>query len=605
MAEQEVKQGTKPRPEPSGSAKRLLGWIKRFGRNEQVVLSTMALVVGIAAGLAAIGFRTGIDVVQSLFYGVGGERLATVAGWLPWWQVILAPTVGGLVVGLLVYVGMPGRRPHGVADVIEANALHGGRMSLTTGLRAAVVSALSLGCGASAGREGPVVHLGASLGSWVAKRLHLGRRLSRTLLGCGVAAGVAASFNAPIAGAFFALEVVIGHYALSAFAPIVIAAVTGTIVSRMHYGDYPAFILTGDWAIASLWEFPAFALLGVVSAVAAIVFMRSVIFTEDIIKRIPAPPWSWPAAGGLLVGVIAVAFPEVLGVGYEATDAALQELYDLEVLLVLIVAKTAATAITLACRFGGGVFSPSLFIGAMVGGAFGLIATSAFPHLSSGHGAYTLIGMGAVAGAVLGAPISTILMIFELTTDYRLTIAVMIATAIASLITQQVFGRSFFTWQLERRGIRVKGGQDIGLLRTIKVGAVMDNRYETIAPEAPITQVRERLQEAPWGELFVVDADRRLTGTITFSDLHEAAFDTSHDDELQAQSVAREHPTVLHIDDDLERAVKVYGASGEPHLPVVDGNGQMRLLGIAHEHEVFLAYHRALDQTRAEERGEL
>ena len=241
----------------------------------------------------------------------------------------------------------------------------------------------------------------------------------------------------------------------------------------------------------------------------------------------------------------------------------------------------------------------------MVGGAFGIIATAAFPHLSSGHGAYTLIGMGAVAGAVLGAPISTILMIFELTTDYRLTIAVMIATAIASLLTKQIFGRSFFTWQLERRGVSVKGGQDIGLLRSIKVGAVMDNRYQTISGDAPIATVREKLQAAPWGELFVVDKDLRLTGTITYSDLHEVAFDTSHDAELVADSVARHHPTVLSVDDDLETAVKVYGASGEAHLPVVDGNGRMRLLGIAHEHEVFVAYHRAVDQARAEERGEI
>ncbi len=583
----------------------MLSSVKRFGRNDQLILAVMALIIGVASGAAAIVFRAGIDTVQHLSFGFGGERLATWAQWLPWWQILLPPAIGGLVVGLLVHFGMPGRRPHGVADVIEANALHGGRMSLTTGLRAAVISALSLGCGASAGREGPVVHLGASLGAWVSKRLHLGRRLSRTLLGCGVAAAVAASFNAPIAGTFFALEVVIGHYALSAFAPIVIAAVTGTIVSRAHYGDYPAFILPGDWAVASLWEFPAFALLGVVSAVAAIAFMRSVIFTQDVLARIPAPPWSWPAVGGLCVGAIALVYPEVLGVGYEATDQALQELYPLTVLLALIVAKTAATAITLACRFGGGVFSPSLFIGAMVGGAFGIIATAAFPHLSSGHGAYTLIGMGAVAGAVLGAPISTILMIFELTTDYRLTIAVMIATAIASLLTKQVFGRSFFTWQLERRGVSVKGGQDIGLLRSIKVGAVMDNRYQTISGDAPIATVREKLQAAPWGELFVVDKDLRLTGTITYSDLHEVAFDTSHDAELVADSVARHHPTVLSVDDDLETAVKVYGASGEAHLPVVDGNGRMRLLGIAHEHEVFVAYHRAVDQARAEERGEL
>ena len=398
----------------------------------------------------------------------------------------------------------------------------------------------------------------------------------------------------------------IGHSALPAFAPIVIAAVTGTVISRMHYGDYPAFIVPQDWVLASFWEFPAFALLGLVSAFAAIAFMRSVSIAHALVERLPLPVWSLPAFGGLLVGGLAIRFPEVLGVGYEATDAALSELYPLWMLLALIVVKTAATAISLACRFGGGVFSPSLFLGAMVGGAFGLIATEAFPDYSSGHGAYTLIGMGAVAGAVLGAPISTILMIFELTTDYRLTIAVMIATAIASVVTKQVFGRSFFTWQLEQRGINIKGGQDVGLLRSMKVGNLMDPRYHSIPPEMPIADVRRRLQAAPWGELFVVQPDsRRLVGTITLADLSGAAFDTSHDEVLTASHLVRDRPIVLYVGDDLEAAVGVYGASGESHLPVVDSDERMTLLGVAHEHEVVLAYQRALSQTTAEHQGEL
>lgn len=586
------------------SARDLLISLKRFGRNDQLILSVMAVVIGLASGLAAIAFRYAIDIAQQLFYGFGGERVATLAAALPWWQVVLAPTVGGLIIGLLVHFGMPGRRPQGVADVIEASALRGGRMSLTNGFRAAVISALSIGCGASVGREGPVVHLGASLGAWVGKRFQFGRTLSRTLLGCGVAAAIAASFNAPIAGSFFALEVVIGHYALSAFAPIVIASVTGTVISRMHYGDFPAFVLPSEFGIASFWEFPAFILLGIVSALAAVLFMRSIFYTEDLVKRVPTPPWTRPAVGGLLVGLMAIAFPQVLGVGYEATDAALSELYPLWLLIALIAVKTAATGASLGCGFGGGVFSPSLFIGAMVGGAFGIIATSAFPHLSSGHGAYTLIGMGAVAGAVLGAPISTILMVFELTSDYALTIAVMVATVIASIITQQGFGRSFFAWQLERRGISIKGGQEIGLLRAVKISSVMDSRYAAVPPDASLAEVKLALQHAPWGELFVVDADGRLVGRISFTDVQEIIFDEEQDGEVTALSVARDHPTVLKADDDLSTAIKVYGASGEVHLPVVGGADAMTMLGLAHEHEVMLAYQRALSQARAEERGE-
>jgi len=591
--------------QPADSLTGVLGALRQLSRNVQVILSLLAVAIGAAAGVAAIGFRYVIDLVQRLGFGFGGENVATLAAELPWWQLVLVPAAGGLAVGLFVHHVMPGRRPQGVADVIEANALRVGRMSATVGLKAAVVSAASIGVGASVGREGPVVHLGASIGAWVAKRLHLGRTPARTLLGCGVAAAVAASFNAPIAGAFFALEVVVGHYALTAFAPIVIASVTGTIISRMHYGDFPAFVMPAMRAITSFWELPAFALLGAISAIVAIIFMRAVFLTEDAVARLPMPHWVRPALGGLAVGLLAIAFPQILGVGYEATDAALSGLFPLWLILALVVAKTGATAISLGCGFGGGVFSPSLFIGAMSGGAFGVIATSAFPELSSGPGAYTIVGMGAMAGAVLGAPISTVLMIFELTTDYSATIAVMIATAIASVITHQTQGRSFFGRQLLRRGVVVRGGQEIGLLRAIRARDVMDGGYETVTPETPIAVVRARLQAASCGELFVVDSADRLTGVIAYSDMHESAFDTSHDAEMTAKDVARGRPTVLQADDDLEAAVKAYGASGEVFLPVIDHRDTRRIVGIAHEHKVMLAYHRALDQARAEERGEV
>ncbi len=585
--------------------KSILGGLKRFGRNDLVVLSSLALVVGAAGGGAAIVFRLAIDFFQRVFFGVDPFFLTRMAAELPVWRLLLVPTLGGLAIGLFVYYLMPGRRPRGVAQVIEASALRGGRMSLTNGLMAAFVSASSIGVGASVGREGPVVHLGACLGGWLARRLQLGRVLSRTLLGCGVAAAVAASFNAPIAGVFFALEVVIGHYALSAFAPIVIAGVTGTVISRMYFGDFPAFILQETREIESFLEFPAFALLGVISAVVAIALMRAVMLTEDIWSRVAVPPWARPAFAGLALGLIALAFPQVLGVGYETTDAALSEFLDLQILVALIVVKTAATAICLGSGFGGGIFSPSLFIGAVLGGAFGIVATSVFPQLSSGHGAYTVVGMGAVAGAVLGAPISTILIVFEMTGDYSLTVAVMIGTVIASVITQQLHGRSFFIWQLERSGVTIKGGQEISLLRTITIDGFTDRRYETIEAQAPLARVRERLLKAPWGELFVTDAENRLVGTIAFSDLADAAFDTSRDESLVALDIAQQHPTVLQVGDDIEAAIKVYRASGEVHVPVVNSLEEMRLLGVVHEHEVMLAYHRALQQARAEERGEL
>ncbi len=601
MESSETHQATAPAPGSAGGLRNLL---LRLRRNNPLILSLLAVVIGVAAGLAAIVFRYAIDLTQRATFGFGGERVAALAAELAWWHIVLVPAAGGLAIGLFVYFLMPNRRPLGVADVIEASAFKGGRMALPDGIKAAMVSAASIGVGASVGREGPMVHLGATLGGWLATRLHLGRGLSRALLGCGVAAAVAASFNAPIAGSIFALEVVVGHYALSAFAPIVIASVTGAIVSRMHYGDFPAFTLPDHWVIVSFWEFPAFALLGVVSAAAAMCFMRTVMIAETVVARVPLPVWSRPALAGLVIGLTALVFPQVLGVGYEAMDSALQDLYPLWLLLTLIVVKTLATALCLACGFGGGVFSPSLFIGAMVGGAFGFIATDVFPELSSGHGAYTMIGMGAVTGAVLGAPFSTILIIFELTGGYALTIAVMIATVIASTITQQVHGASFFHRVLEKRGLSLSEGPEVSQLRETRVKSIMESAVQSIAIDAPMAEVRDSLKRAPWGELFVVEADGRLAGMITLNEMDEAAFDRSHDAEWTARDVTRPEPAILAMDDDLMTAVNLFSASGEAHLPVVRDRKSMTLVGMAHEHRVLTTYHQAVIRARAEERGE-
>ncbi|MEC8289484.1 MAG: chloride channel protein, partial [Pseudomonadota bacterium] len=366
--------------------------IRRFIRNQQLIMILLAIVCGAAAAFGAVLFREAVVLMQTGTFGASLENMSEVIHGLPAWHIVLVPTAGGLLIGLFIHYLMPGRRGRGVADVMESAALRSGNISLKSGLGAAAVSAASISVGASVGREGPVVHLGATLSSLVATRLRLSRSQAVTLLGCGVASAVAASFNAPIAGVFFALEVVIGHYALSAFAPIVIAGVIGTIISRVYFGDFPAFMISGH-SLVSFWEFPAFGLLGVVCALVAIIFLRSVAFATDFAERVPVPAYLKTAAGGFGVGVIALVFPEVLGVGYEATDNALNGKYDLAFLIALIAAKMAATAISLGAGFGGGVFSPSMFIGAMVGGAFGLIATQIFPELSSGHSAYTLVGL--------------------------------------------------------------------------------------------------------------------------------------------------------------------------------------------------------------------
>ena len=395
-----------------------------------------------------------------------------------------------------------------------------------------------------------MVHLGGSIAAYVARRFHLNPSLALTLLGCGVAAGVAAAFNAPLAGTFFALEVVIGHYALQAFAPVVISAVAGTVIARIHFGDFPAFIIP-DYVIGSFFEFPSFFLLGIVCAAVAILFMRSIMFAEDMVNRSQAPIWIRPAAGGLAVGLMAIFLPQVLGVGYEATDTALKGGFGVWLLLTLIVAKTAATAISLGCRFGASVFSPALFVGAMTGGAFGIIAGGVFPEYASSPSAYSIIGMGAVTAAVLGAPISTILIVFEITGDYGVTIAVMIAAAVATVVIQKIPGQSFFHWQLMRRGVNIHRDRLHDLLQSITA-------RETMIDAA-------LLRERHGGEIIMETGSTAPPGTV-----------------------------VVRLDDNIEDILAVMECRGVEHLAVIEHGDQRRVVGMVSRADILAAHNRAL-----------
>lgn len=579
---------------------------RRFLQNDQLILAGLSLAVGLAVAWLVVGFREGIQFFHTTFFGASDERIYDVIAALPWWQIIMVPTLGGLVVGLSIRFIMPDGRPQGMADVIEASALRGGHMSTTVGLRASFINALSIGVGASVGREGPAVHFGAALAAGIAKRLHLTRALTRTLLGCGVAAAVAASFNAPIAGALFAGEVVIGHYALKTFAPVVIASVTGTAVSRAFYGDFPAFVLPPH-SITSYFELPAFALLGVLAGVAASVMMMGIFRAQDLSVRLPGPSFLRPALAGFLVGLIALVLPQVLGVGYGATDDALSGQMGLWLLLAVLVGKILATSICLGLGFGGGIFSPSLMVGAMLGGAYGIVATNLAPVVDSGIGGYTLVGMGAVAAATLGAPISTTLIIFEMTGDYELTLGVMLAVVISTAIMRQMHGRTFFTMQLERRGLDLKGGFATQLLQARSVSDVMadaPNDVETILPGVALAKVRALLQASRTGELFVVSEGGKLVGTITLADLSETAFDPTMDMLINAADVARRRPPVLMGDDHLETALKNMSDSGESLIAVLEDKESRTFLGAIEEKHVMAAYNRDLLRARHEERDD-
>jgi len=528
---------------------RMMPNLREFLSGRQPLVWVVALVIGIGSAYFAIAFRFLIGLVQMPWLGTTSENVYSAAILTPWWVILMAPAAGGLAVGLFLQYVQPGRRSHGVADVMEARALFSCRIPAQVGLGSALVSAVSLGAGASAGREGPVVHLGATLASVLMDLFKLSHAARRTLLACGVAAAVSASFNAPFAGVLFAHEVILAHYAIRAFVPIVISSVAATVIARIHLGDFPAFSIP-EYAIISYWEFPAFALLGLTCAGVAIAFQFAFVASDRVAESVDVPLWTRPVIGGLMVGGIAIWYPQVLGVGYDATDAALKHQFPLNLLLILLVLKTIATAITLASRFGGGVFSPSLYMAAMVGGAFGIIAASFFPEVASSQNLYAIIGMGAVAAAVLGAPISTTLIVFELTGGYEMTIALLLAISVSTGLTQAIHGQSFFHYLLSTRGIFLKDGPHNHIMRSLKV--------------------RE----------FMIPVEQHMSET-----LEDFVEDTAW----------------LTPNDTVEAALRAFDRTGHNRLPVVESENTGKLTGWAEHLDALNAFNTALIEASEEE----
>jgi CIC family chloride channel protein len=451
--------------------------VRRRGPS-QIQFWFIALVVGIAAGFAALIFRKAISALQTLMYGHEDVRaLVDVVASLPWWWVVTVPILGGLAVGVILQRFTPDGRVRSVADVIEGAALQDGRVEVKAGVASAVASWITLSTGGSTGREGPVVHLAAMISTWVSNRIHADGITGRDLLGCAVAAAVSASFNAPIAGALFALEVVLRHFAVHAFAPIVIASAAGTVINRLEFGDVTEYSLPDTSALAFYVELPAFLILGLVSGLVAVALMKSVFWTDDVgsylQERFGVPGWLRPGIAGALLGGIAVFYPHIIGVGYETTSAALTGELMLHEAIVFAALKVIAVAITMAGRMGGGIFSPSLMLGALTGLAFGIIATGFFPEVSGSELLYAMAGMGAVAAAVLGAPISTTLIVFELTGDWQTGLAVMVAVSLSTALASRIVDRSFFLTQLERRNVHLAAGPQAYLLALVRVAKIM------------------------------------------------------------------------------------------------------------------------------------
>jgi len=582
--------------------------------SSELSLLATALMVGIATGLGAVLFRYLIQAITNFSYGTIPELFQSLGKS----YVLFVPAIGGLIVGSLVYFFAREAKGHGVPEVIEAIALKGGRIRPRVAIVKSLASSVCIGSGGSVGREGPIVQIGSAIGSTIGQKLNMSEERVSNLVACGAASGIAATFNAPIAGVVFALEVILGGFSIKHLNSVVIAAVSASVIGRMAFGDVPAFAIPFKYGIVSIWEFAFYALLGIIAAFAGVIYTRSIYWTEDLFDNWKAfPEWGKPAIGGFLLGAIALLYPilipirelawdkmpHVFGVGYEMIDAALANHIILPMAIALLILKLLATNITIGSGGSGGVFAPSLFLGAMLGVAFELVINAIFPNITAPPGAYALVGMAALFSASAHAPITAVLILFELTGDYNIILPLMLTVVVATLLSNRLLnGESIYSLKLSRRGIKLQHGRDVNILQSVLISEVLDNQVDTISKNTKLTELADALAHSHHNGFGVLDDEGKLFGIVTFSDLERALHNGMSEDTSVAEiATTWPHLKVAYPDESIDQALEKMSEHGLGRLPIVSREDPYILLGILWRKDIIQAYDLALKRkTRIE-----
>jgi CIC family chloride channel protein len=570
-------------------------WPERVSMPESLTIMLPALLVGVGAGLGAVVFRKLIAGVQSISYGWIVGFIDSIAPF----HLLILPALGGLIVGPLIYKFAREAKGHGVPEVMEAVALRGGRIRPRVAIVKSLASAISIGTGGSVGREGPIAQIGSALGSSVGQFFNMSDERIRNLVACGAAGGIAATFNAPIAGSIFALEVILGQFHAIYFGAVVITAVTADVIAHIFEGDLNAFPIP-EYALVSPWELLLYVLLGLIAALGAVAFTRLLYLSEDTWDSFPFPEYLKPVAGGLVLGLVGLispkilGFPRVFGVGYDTISDALFGKLALQMTLGLMLLKLLATIITLGSGGSGGIFAPSLFMGAMLGEAFGQIANLLFPEISAPAGAYALVGMAAFFSGAAHAPVTSILILFEMTGDYRIILPLMLATVISTIVSRSISPESIYTLKLTRRGVHLQEGKDIDVMQAVSVREAMTTQMDTIPLEMPLDQLALEFEQTHHHGFPVVDADGKLAGVVTIQDFERALGFGSVDGKTVADIATLDSLVVVYDDEPMWSALKKLGLRDVGRLPVVKREDEGELVGVIRRKDIIQAYNLAI-----------
>ena len=546
-----------------------------------------AVCIGFLAAVGALLFRTLIEVMQMVFWPEGTSFTQQVLG-APWWLILLIPTLGGLVAGPIISFFVPEARGPGVPEVIlsvttkQSTIRH--RVTFLKGL----ITSLLLACGASVGREGPIVQIGSSVGSSVAQLFDLSPELRRLCLACGAAAGISATFNAPITGAVFAMEIILLNIEVANISHIVIASITGSVLSRVFWGNFPAFRII-DFELANYLQIFGYLILGLLAGLVSIVFVRAIFTAENIFTRLPLPQWLCPALGGLILGCIALFFPQVMGVGYDTVNSALDGSLPLRLGLILLAWKLVATSTCIGSGMSGGIFAPSLYLGATLGTVTGYFLNFVWPDLNLHPAYFALAGMGAMVSGTTLAPITAIVTIFELTLHSQIILPLMVSCISATLVVRLLFGVSAYEMKLLRRGVNIVRGHDVSILRDLYVKDFMRHTVPKLPLKAPLQDIVEEVSSTPYPHFVVEDSQHHLAGVLSLRDVREALlyFDDLKESLIAADLMTTKVTTITSWDN-MEKAMHLFEEHSYSMFPVLDQENHV--VGILTKDDLLKAY---------------
>jgi len=579
--------------------------LTRFRISENTFLIILAVIIGLLGGLGNFAFRKAIEFIHWAVIEQGLELFhISLEHWSPQRVLVaLFPVLGGLlIIPFWVFFAADLRR--GFSGFLEKVNLRGAKLRprpiFTRGLGAAI----TLGTGGSAGQEGPIAMIGGAIGSQFGQLFKMSTDRLKVLVACGAAAGVAATFNAPIAGVFFAQEIVLlASFELSSFTSIVIASGMATVVSRALLGNVPE-LLAPPYRMHTPWELVLYVLLGLLIGALAALFIDSHFRIKDRFKALELHPLAKPALGGLLVGLIGIGFPQVFGNGYEFIGEVLLGRETWYLLAALVLLKAVATSLTLGSGLPGGLFAPCLYLGAVAGGAFGQVMSILFPDVVLTPGAYALVGMGAFLSAATHSPMTAIFLLFEITDSYEVIVPIMLTCVIGTAVARHFKRDSLETVDLTRAGIDLESGKERNIMKSITVGEVMAREVETVPEHMTLGQFAEFIASTRHTNFPLVDASGALTGIISVQDFMGVVFEPDLMDLVVVKELATANVITAHAEEDLDTAMRKIGYRNIEQLPVVDRETHRRLVGIISRRDMVSAYNRALMARTMEESGD-